>query len=159
MVRDKLISPSDLRADAQQLLEEGKMPSLDQLLAAVASVRQKYGPKLKAARKLGTDDEIEARGESLAEEEQMEDPIISVLNITGLPRIETTISTSLMLARRLSIVTGTCLLNSKPSCPRSFSELHSTRTSSATRNNRRKGEAAANLGWRFISWQQCRQKG
>lgn len=69
MVRDKLITPSDLRAEAQQLLEERKMPSLDQLLAAVASVRQKYGPKLKAARKLGTDDEIQARGESLAEEE------------------------------------------------------------------------------------------
>lgn len=67
MVRDRLISPSDLRAEAQQLLEKGKMPSLDQLLAAVASVRQKYGPKLKAARKVGTDDEIQARGESLAE--------------------------------------------------------------------------------------------
>ncbi len=50
---DKLITPSDLRREAQRLIREGKMPSLEQLLRAVADVRQKYGPKFKAARKRG----------------------------------------------------------------------------------------------------------
>lgn len=58
---DKLITPSDLRREAQKLIAEGRMPKLENLLSAVAEARQVYGPKLKAARKLGTDDEIAAR--------------------------------------------------------------------------------------------------
>lgn len=61
MSDSKLISSADLRAEAQKLIEGGKMPKLPELLAAVAQTRQKYGPKLKAARKLGTDEEIAAR--------------------------------------------------------------------------------------------------
>jgi hypothetical protein len=43
---DKKITPSDLRAQAQQLIGSGRMPSLDNLLNAVAETRRKYVPKL-----------------------------------------------------------------------------------------------------------------
>jgi hypothetical protein len=71
---DKLISPSDLRAEAQRLIESGEMPSLERLLAAVAHTREKYREKMIAARRLGTD-----------EEDQMKDPFISVLKHFGAP--------------------------------------------------------------------------
>lgn len=48
---DKKITPSDLRAQARQLLAVGKMPSLERLLAAVFETRTKYVPLIKAARK------------------------------------------------------------------------------------------------------------
>jgi hypothetical protein len=60
----RLISPSDLRTGAQKLISEGRMPKLQQLLAAIAEVRQKYGPKLKAARKLGTPEQHGVGGEN-----------------------------------------------------------------------------------------------
>lgn len=63
---DKLISPDDLRREAQKLIAEGKMPKLETLLGAVAEARNVYGPKLKAARRLGTDEQIEARKKQAA---------------------------------------------------------------------------------------------
>ena len=62
----KLISPSDLRAEAQKLLAEGKMPALGTLLKAVAQARQKYGPLLKIARNLPEDGRPLTREEYLA---------------------------------------------------------------------------------------------
>jgi hypothetical protein len=46
----KKITPSDLRAEAQRLIDAGKMPTLDELLEAVAFARQKYASKIKEAR-------------------------------------------------------------------------------------------------------------
>jgi len=67
MAESKLISPSDLRAEAQKLISEGKMPPLEHVLGAVAGARQKYGPKMKAARALGTDEQIAARNKGTTE--------------------------------------------------------------------------------------------
>jgi hypothetical protein len=39
------ITPTDLRNRAEQLVRDGKMPTLQQLLAAVADTRQKYSVK------------------------------------------------------------------------------------------------------------------
>jgi hypothetical protein len=47
---EKLIKPSDLRAEAQRLISTGRMPSLEALLGAVADVRQKYQPLIVQAR-------------------------------------------------------------------------------------------------------------
>jgi hypothetical protein len=46
----KVLSESELRAEAQRLITDGKMPSLDQLLAAVAESRVKYTARIKYAR-------------------------------------------------------------------------------------------------------------
>jgi hypothetical protein len=51
----KRIKPSDLRREAQRLIETGHMPSLEDLLTAIASARAKYVPQIKAAR-------VEAQG-------------------------------------------------------------------------------------------------
>ena len=51
-VDQKLIAPTDLRAEAQRLIAAGRMPSPDELLGAVASARRKYRPQIIAARKL-----------------------------------------------------------------------------------------------------------
>jgi len=45
-----------LRREAQRLVAAGEMPSLAELLSVVAEVREKYRPKILAARK-----EIEQR--------------------------------------------------------------------------------------------------
>jgi len=47
----KKITPSDLRKEAAELIAAGKMPSLDTVLTAVASTREKYVPKILKARK------------------------------------------------------------------------------------------------------------
>jgi|SRR5579859_1336307 len=46
-------TPSDLRAEAQRLICTGQMPSLDELLNAVAKTRSKYHNQIIAARKTG----------------------------------------------------------------------------------------------------------
>lgn len=43
---------SDLRAEAERLICTGKMPSLDELLNAVAETRRKYNNQIIAARKI-----------------------------------------------------------------------------------------------------------
>ena len=67
---EKLIKPSDLRAEAQRLISTGRMPSLEALLGAVADARQKYQPLIVKARMAGVDithkaDVIRARGLSV----------------------------------------------------------------------------------------------
>jgi hypothetical protein len=47
---EKKIKPSDLDREAQRLIDDGKMPSLEQLLTAVVQVREKYREKILAAR-------------------------------------------------------------------------------------------------------------
>jgi hypothetical protein len=47
---EKLIKPSDLRAEAQRLIAEGQMPDLGKLLGVVSSVRAKYVPRIMEAR-------------------------------------------------------------------------------------------------------------
>lgn len=47
---EKQIKPSDLQAEAQRLIKEGKMPSLETLMNTVSDVRQKYRPKIAEAR-------------------------------------------------------------------------------------------------------------
>jgi hypothetical protein len=47
----KKITPSDLRNQAQQLLDSGRMPSLEEVLKAVSETRRKYRPMILAARK------------------------------------------------------------------------------------------------------------
>jgi vacuolar-type H+-ATPase subunit H len=42
---------SDLRAEAQRLIETGQMPTLAQVLEAVAEARQEYADQIRAARK------------------------------------------------------------------------------------------------------------
>lgn len=47
----KKIKPSDLRREAQAMLRENTMPSLEAVLEAVADVREKYSEQIKASRK------------------------------------------------------------------------------------------------------------
>jgi hypothetical protein len=44
-------TPSDMRAEAQRLIRTDQMPSLDELLKAVAKTRRKYHNQIIAARK------------------------------------------------------------------------------------------------------------
>ena len=44
-------TPSDLRAEAQRLIRTDQMPSLDELLKAIAKTRRKYRNQIIAARK------------------------------------------------------------------------------------------------------------
>ena len=46
------IKPSDLRAEAQRLIDSGQMPSLDRLLATIAETREQYKDRILAAREL-----------------------------------------------------------------------------------------------------------
>ena len=46
----KKIKPSELEAGAQKLIEAGQMPSLEELLAAVAQVREEYRDQILSAR-------------------------------------------------------------------------------------------------------------
>jgi hypothetical protein len=47
----KKITPSDLRRQSQQMISEGTMPSVEQVLKAVSETRRKYRPIVLAARK------------------------------------------------------------------------------------------------------------
>ena len=47
------MGPTQYKAEIERLQREGKMPTLEQVLAAVAEVRQEYVPKILAARKKG----------------------------------------------------------------------------------------------------------
>ena len=55
--REQLITVSDLRREAQHLINTGQMPLLEKLLAAVAEAREKYRARLKAARAKGYQEE------------------------------------------------------------------------------------------------------
>lgn len=48
---DQILTPSQLRAKAAELLANGEMPSIDQFLDAVMKSRKKYAHKIKEARK------------------------------------------------------------------------------------------------------------
>lgn len=50
MRANKTITPTELREQAQQLIESGRMPSLDEVLKAVSEARRKYVPQILAAR-------------------------------------------------------------------------------------------------------------
>jgi hypothetical protein len=54
MVKEPKLKPSDLRRlrrEAERLIAAGEMPSLAELLSVVAEVREKYRPKILAARR------------------------------------------------------------------------------------------------------------
>jgi len=46
----KLIRPSDLRRQAEDLVRKGKMPSLEAVLEAVAKAREKFSRLIRQAR-------------------------------------------------------------------------------------------------------------
>lgn len=48
--KTNLIKPTDLRAQAQELIESNKMPSLKDVMSAVAEAREKYRDRILAAR-------------------------------------------------------------------------------------------------------------
>jgi hypothetical protein len=48
---NKKVGPTDFRKEAEKMLREGTMPSLDEVLHAVADVRQEFVPKITEARK------------------------------------------------------------------------------------------------------------
>ena len=48
-VKPRKIRPSDLRREAEAMIREGSMPSLETLLEAIAATRQKYAEQLKSA--------------------------------------------------------------------------------------------------------------
>lgn len=48
---DKLIKPSDLKKQAQDLVASGQMPKLEDVLKAVADSRKKYSKQIVDARK------------------------------------------------------------------------------------------------------------
>ena len=52
-VKPRKFKPSDLRRQAQAMLRENTMPSLEAVLEAVAEVREKYSEQIKASRKQG----------------------------------------------------------------------------------------------------------
>ena len=45
------MGPTEMRAEIIRLHREGKMPSLEEVLAAVANVRAEFVPKILAARR------------------------------------------------------------------------------------------------------------
>jgi hypothetical protein len=45
------MKPSDLKAEAESLIAAGKMPSFEELMAAIKSTRKEFAPKILAARK------------------------------------------------------------------------------------------------------------
>jgi cytochrome c-type biogenesis protein CcmE len=46
----KKIKPSDLEREGQRLIEAGQMPTLQELLTAIAEVREEYRAKVLEAR-------------------------------------------------------------------------------------------------------------
>jgi hypothetical protein len=59
------VAMSDIRKEAQKLIESGKMPPLHQLLGAVAHTRNQYAARIKAAQASGPDpvDEVTPQSE------------------------------------------------------------------------------------------------
>lgn len=55
----KKVGPTEFQAEAQRLHAAGKMPKLEDLLAAVGETRKEYAPKILAARKQGEEPEGE----------------------------------------------------------------------------------------------------
>jgi hypothetical protein len=53
----KLVAVSDIRKEAQKLIESGRMPNLPQLLGAVAQARTRYSDRIKAAQASGPEPE------------------------------------------------------------------------------------------------------
>ncbi len=53
---DRKVGPSEFKAEAERLHAAGKLPSLEELLAAVGETRKEYAPKILDARKQGGDD-------------------------------------------------------------------------------------------------------
>ena len=53
----KTVSVSDIRKEAQKLIESGKMPPLHQVLGAVAHARNQYAGRIKAAQASGPEPE------------------------------------------------------------------------------------------------------
>ena len=51
VINQAKFSPSDFAAEIKRLQREGKMPSLEQVLATVSEVREIYRPRMLAARK------------------------------------------------------------------------------------------------------------
>lgn len=51
MKQEPKITPSDLRRQAEAMVASGTMPSLETVLAAVASVRQVYRPRIREAQR------------------------------------------------------------------------------------------------------------
>jgi hypothetical protein len=49
------LGPTQFQAEAERLDKTGKLPSLDEVLAAVADAREKYASKILEARKGGKD--------------------------------------------------------------------------------------------------------
>jgi hypothetical protein len=49
--KSEQIAPSDLRQQAEELIRAGMMPSLEEVLKAVAEVREKYVPQINASRR------------------------------------------------------------------------------------------------------------
>jgi hypothetical protein len=47
---EKKITPSDLRKQADELIASGNMPSLDEVMKAVAETREKFVPLILKAR-------------------------------------------------------------------------------------------------------------
>lgn len=45
------MNPSDLKKEAERLIIDGEMPSLEELMAAIESVRAEYQPKILAVHK------------------------------------------------------------------------------------------------------------
>lgn len=50
-MNEQKIKPSDLEKQAMELHQQGKMPPLEDVLAAVAEAREKYADKILEARK------------------------------------------------------------------------------------------------------------
>jgi hypothetical protein len=47
---EKKVGPSDFAAEVEKLRAAGKLPSLEEVLDAVADARQKFAPKILEAR-------------------------------------------------------------------------------------------------------------
>lgn len=62
-MKEPLIKPSDLRSMSQELIESGKMPSLDDVLSAISETRKEYRQQILDARKTPHDPGIAALGE------------------------------------------------------------------------------------------------
>ena len=52
---EKKVGPSDFKAEAERLHAAGKLPSLEDLLAAVGETRKEYAQQILDARKGGDD--------------------------------------------------------------------------------------------------------
>ncbi len=54
-MREPKIKPSELRAEAQRLVDSGRMPSLAEVLAAIAETQEQYQDRIRAARELASE--------------------------------------------------------------------------------------------------------